>query len=89
MIPNQLSKLNTSPGLHPVGFAGQATTSDENDRVWLRNGRVVSEATGCFFGEKGVYTSSYRRPYCQPEYTLTVHRAGIDLGLTSSYSRAG
>ena len=35
------------------------------------------------------YTSSYRRPLCQLEFSCLDLRAGFDLGLTSSYSRAG
>ena len=35
-----------------------------------------------------LYDTSYRRPFCQPEDELIL-QVGIDLGLTSSYSRAG
>lgn len=35
------------------------------------------------------YSSSYRRPNVNSKIHCLDHRAGIDLGLTSSYSRAG
>ncbi len=58
----------------------------------MLQGWIMTRIPALIFGgimEIGVYTSSYRRPYCQLEYSLFDRRAGFDRGLTSSYSRAG
>jgi len=49
--PIQIGRVNRRKS---SSFAGQATMSDENDCVRLRNGQIVSGATGWFFYEKGV-----------------------------------
>jgi hypothetical protein len=41
------------------------------------------------FSDCAFYASSYRRPYCQLEISLYCSQIGFDLGLTSSYPRAG
>jgi hypothetical protein len=58
-------------------------------QLLVGKGSVNGGSIDVDFIDDALYASSYRRPYCQLEISLYCSQIGFDLGLTSSYPRAG